>query len=316
MPKRIAPELARVADRPPTGNAWLHELKLDGYRLLARKDGGEVLLLSRRGHDWSERVPWLKSALAALSCRRAWLDGELVALRDDGHSDFQALQQTLGDGCGTRCLYYAFDLLFVDDEDLMSDPLEARKRRLHALLQDADAKLRYCDHVVGSGERVFSEACRLGAEGVLSKRRDRPYRGGRHGDWLKLKCRLTQELVIVGYTRPGGARTGFGALLLGYYDGRGRLRYAGKVGTGFTEHTLKQLHARLQALESREPPVVDPPRGTQARGVHWVRPALVAQVQIAGLTQRGHVRQAAFQGLREDVPVEDVTLESAGAAGA
>lgn len=314
MPKRVAPELARVADRPPSGNAWLHELKLDGYRLLVRKEGHDVLLLSRRGHDWSERVPRLGSAVVALPCRQAWLDGELVALRADGHADFQTLQQTLADGCGERCLYYAFDVLFLDGEDLRAEPLEARKRRLRALLEDADATLRYCDHVVGSGERVFAEACRLGAEGVLSKRRDRPYRSGRHGDWLKLKCRLTQELVIVGYTRPGGARTGFGALLLGYHDARGELRYAGKVGTGFTEYTLKQLHGRLRRLERSEAPVVDPPRGAQSRGVHWVRPVLVAQVQLAGFTQRGHVRQAAFLGLREDVPAEEVALEAPGGA--
>jgi bifunctional non-homologous end joining protein LigD len=310
LPSFVPPQLATLVAAAPDGDAWLHELKLDGYRILARIDRGKVRLLTRRGHDWSERMRSVASAFAALPLARALIDGELCVLRQDGVSDFQRLQNSLQAGRDEACTYFAFDLLYLDDRDLRALPLLERKQLLRrALAGERNRRLRYNDHVQGGGPRFFAHACKLGAEGVVSKRGDAPYTSDRSRTWLKTKCVAREELVIGGYTDPSGARGHFGALLVGSYDDQGALRYAGKVGTGFTRQSLAELHAKLARLEQKSPPFANPPRGADARGVHWLRPELVAQVQYIERTAEGLVRHASFQGLRGDKPADEVRAE-------
>ncbi|HUF77511.1 MAG TPA: DNA ligase D, partial [Thermoanaerobaculia bacterium] len=239
--------------------------------------------------------------------------GEVVALLADGRSDFATLQQALAEGAPLRLHYQVFDLLYLDGWDLTGSPLEARKALLRELLEELPpaSPIRYSDHVEGRGPGFLRQACRFALEGVVSKRRDRPYRPGRSRDWLKTKCLNRQELVIVGFTEPAGSRTGLGALLLGVHDEAGRLRYAGKVGTGFTAAALWDLRRRLEPLERPGPAVVDPPRVSRSRGPHWVEPELVAEVEHTGWTRGGALRHPTFRGLREDKDPAAVVREEA-----
>lgn len=310
MPRETKPQLATLAADAPTGEDWIHEIKLDGYRVLCRVEGGKARVMTRNGKDWTDRFPGVAEALAALPCDAAIVDGEVVVLDRHGVSRFQRLQNVASGGSDERPLLYAFDLLYLDGHDLTAARLEDRKSLLEPLLREmADARLRYSDHVAGQGPEFLAKACEMGVEGVISKRRDRPYRPGRGRDWLKVKCTARQELVVVGYTEPAGSRVGIGALLLGVRDEEERLVYAGKVGTGFSDRTLVELEERLSAMEQQEAPVEDPPRGTQARGVHWVRPELVAEVEFTEWTGDGRIRHPSFQGLREDKSAEDVVRE-------
>jgi bifunctional non-homologous end joining protein LigD len=314
LPPFVAPQLATLVDAAPDGGDWLHELKLDGYRILARIDRGEVRLLTRHGNDWSARMPALQRALAALPLARALIDGELCVLRADGVSDFQRLQNSLAAGKDDACTYFAFDLLYLADRDLRALPLLERKALLHEALAAAGAgegRVRYNDHVQGDGPHFFARACELGVEGVISKRKDAPYTSGRSRAWLKIKCTSREEFVIGGYTEPSGSRSHFGALLLGSYDEQGALRYAGKVGTGFSQQSLGELHAVLSRLQQNNAPFANPPRGSEARGVHWLKPELVAEVQYAERTADGLVRHASFCGLRSDKPAREVHAERA-----
>jgi bifunctional non-homologous end joining protein LigD len=306
--------LATLVRRPPTGDDWVHELKFDGYRILARLDDGGVRLISRNQRDWTASFPTVARGVARLPARQALIDGEVAVILPDGRTSFQALQNAGSDDGGGRLVYMVFDLLHLDGYDLTPAPLEDRKEVLDRLLQAAGSKaepLRYSAHVVGSGPEFFDRACRKGVEGVVSKRRGAPYRGTRTHDWLKIKCMLEQEVVIGGYTDPEGSRTGFGALLAGLYEG-GRLAYAGKVGTGFTERTLHALHARLRTLAQSECPFS--PRPTGVGRPHWVKPALVAQVSFGEWTADGRMRHPSFQGLREDKRPEEVVREMPAAA--
>lgn len=311
LPEDPRPALATLVSEPPEGEGWLHEIKLDGYRLLGRIEEGRARLLTRGGNDWTDRFPGIAEAAAALPCRDALLDGEAVVLDRKGISDFQALQNAIGER-PEAIVFFAFDLLHLDGWDLTAAPLRARKDALRLLLAaaGADGPLLYGDHVDDSGARFYREACRMGVEGIVCKRADAPYRPRRTRDWLKAKCLRRQEFVIVGFTEPAGSRVGLGALLLGVHeDGDGGLVGAGKVGTGFTEKRLRSLRARLEPLERSEPPIIDPPRGAKARGVHWVEPALVAEVDFAEWTADGSVRHAAFRGLREDKDPAEVVRE-------
>lgn len=303
------PQLATLVKNVPTGEQWLYEIKYDGYRMLCRLEGGRARIVSRNGRDWSEPLSALAIAAAALPVESAVLDGEVVIVRADGSSDFQALQNYLADGRADGVLaYYLFDLPYLDGHDLSRTPLLERKQALRALLADADASLRYSDHVVGKGELMYQEACRLSLEGVISKRVDSDYLPSRTRSWTKTKCVRRGEFVIGGFTERQGDATGFGALLLGYYEG-GALRYAGKVGTGFNRDALARLSPRLQALERLTPPFVDSPAASKLKTAHWVSPELVAEVSFADWTDEGRLRHASYLGLREDKPAREVVRE-------
>ncbi|HCF61793.1 MAG TPA: DNA ligase D [Myxococcales bacterium] len=311
LPDEFLAQLASLVKSAPPGEGWLHEIKFDGYRIGCRIDRGEIRLLSRHGNDWTERFPSVVAEAKRLPVDQALLDGEIAVLMPDGRTSFQALQGLLsGQGTG-QLVYFVFDLLHLDGEDLARLPLEERKRRLERLLSAlaADSPLRFSSHWLGNGPLVHREACRLGFEGIVSKRRDLPYRPGRHGEWVKAKCTRRQELVIGGFTDPEGKRHGIGALLVGYHDARGRLQFAGKVGTGFTERSAADLRTRLDGLEQKTSPFATRPSGPLGRHAHWVRPELVAEVEFAEWTRDGKVRHSSYEGLREDKPAKEVRRE-------
>jgi bifunctional non-homologous end joining protein LigD len=315
LPKFIEPELATLAPLAPEGDDWLHEIKLDGYRILARIESGQARLLSRRGLDWSSRLPSLASALGKLPVTAGLLDGEVVVLRDDGVSDFQRLQNSMEAGRDVECVYFAFDAPFLQGYDLRGLPLIERKAALKPVIERlGSSRVRFGDHVQGGGPEFFARACELGLEGIVSKRANAPYTSRRGKSWLKVKCLLEQEFVIGGFSEPAGSRRHLGALLIGVRDG-GKLVYAGKVGTGFSQASLAELAGRLGPLEQKAPPFDNPPSGAERKGVHWVRPELVAQVAFVERTQDGMIRHASFQGLRDDKPARDVRLEVAETGG-
>ena len=306
--------LATLTDRRDFGGDWLLERKLDGERCVARKGGGGVRLESRTGKDLTGTYPEVGAAVAAQLARDLLLDGEVVAF-DGDQTSFSRLQQRLGltnpsaeHVAAYPVVFCVFDLLEIDGKDFTDRPLIERRARLATSIRPS-AALQLSEAWRGDSQQRFADACRSGWEGLIAKRADAPYARGRSKDWLKLKCVWEQEFVIGGYTDPTGTRTDFGALLVGYYD-NGELKYAGKVGTGYTAATLRQLGARLRKLGSRESPFVDArpiPRGT-----HWTRPELVAQIGFAEWTNDGRLRQARFLGLRDDKPAADVVRESAG----
>lgn len=301
-------QLAQLVDEAPAGDEWLHEQKFDGYRILAIKDGSDVKLLSRSFRDWTAQFPRVADAVGKLRSPRAMLDGEVAVVMPDGRTSFQALQNVRGSG--GDLVYYAFDLLHEGDDELVTLPLEQRKARLAKLVgAKSTGVIRYSDHVEGRGSEFFKLACERGLEGIVSKRRDKPYTPGRGAAWRKTKCLLRQELVIGGYTDPEGARTHVGALLVGYYDGA-RLVYAGKVGTGFTHKLLGELAGLLSPLErTRCPFDPEPARAWTGPNRHWVEPELVGEVAFSEWTNDGRLRHPSFQGLRADKRARDVVRE-------
>ena len=309
MPERVAVQLATSAAEAPDGDGWLHEIKYDGYRLIARIDRGNVRLTTRNGLDWTEKFPALARSLAALPVESALIDGEVVALAEDGTSNFGDLQDAIARRDTGGLVFYAFDLLYVDGDDLAPAALEDRKAALARLVpHDGHGMLRYSDHQAGRGPEFFRHVCKYKLEGIISKRRDRPYRAGRGRDWLKIKCDNRDEFVVIGFTEPAGQRHGFGALLIGYYDKAGRLTYSGRVGTGFNDRQLGDMRQRLGAIERREPPVAVP-KGVSTKGVHWTEPRLVAEVRYGGWTADGVLRHPAFLGPREDKTPEEVVYD-------
>ncbi|HSS75189.1 MAG TPA: DNA ligase D [Thermoanaerobaculia bacterium] len=308
MPELIKPELATLVDTPPAGDEWFHEIKYDGYRALCHLDDGEARLFTRQGNDWTDRFAPLAREAADLPIGQAVLDGEVVVLQPDGSSSFQALQNALSESRSRDLIYIIFDLLYLDGYDLRPVALKTRKEALAKLLAGHSGAIRFGDHVHGAGEDFYRQVCGYGLEGIISKRASLPYRAGRSKEWVKLKCLKRQELVIVGFTDPEGTRTGFGALLLAVHDGKD-LVYAGKVGTGFTERSLVDLHRRLEKLVVDKPAFKNPPKGAEARRSHWVKPQLVAEVAFAEWTGDGILRHPAFQGLREDKKPEEVVRE-------
>lgn len=312
LPDKLQPQLATLVDSPPSGD-WRYEVKFDGYRILARIDGDDVRLFTRNGHDWSAKMPRQVEALKALGLDAAWLDGEMVVVDDNGVADFQALQNAFDTEHDERITYYLFDLPWLGREDLRELPLKARRDTLARLLEDnASPMLRYSADFEEPVDSLLDSACRLELEGLIGKRADSPYVGRRSSDWIKLKCKQRQEFVIVGYTDPKGSRQGFGALLLALHDhDSGKLRYAGKVGTGFSAATLDSILARLKPLRVAKAPLPSPPTGAEARGVHWLRPHLLAEVAYAQMTREGIVRHAVFHGLRDDKPATAIDLEKA-----
>ncbi|HVX15024.1 MAG TPA: DNA ligase D [Pirellulales bacterium] len=313
MPETVALALASLVKKPPDEPHWLHEIKFDGYRILCRIERGKVQLITRGDQDWTERMGNIARAAAKLPVESAIIDGEVVVLLPDGMSSFQALQNAFQAHRERELVFYAFDLLYLDGHDLRSVPLERRKEILAGLLQGGgtqsrksspSAVIRYTDHITGKGEHVVAEASRLGLEGIISKRRDRPYVGGRGYNWVKTKFVRREEFVIGGFTDPSGTREGLGALLIGYYRPDGRLVYAGKVGTGFDDRLLIELRKRLDRIEQKSSPFLEVPAAF--RKSHWVKPQLVGQIEFSNWTGDGRLRHPSFQGLREDKPAESV----------
>ncbi|WP_106804011.1 DNA ligase D [Pseudomonas sp. S5D5] len=308
LPEQFSPQLATLVDRAPEGD-WLYEIKFDGYRMLARIRDGEVRLFTRNGHDWTERLPRQAKALQALKLKDSWLDGEMVSLNGDGLPDFQALQNAFDVGRSLDIVYYLFDAPFLNGADQREAPVEQRRAALKTALSGSRSKLlRFSEAFAANQRDIFESACDLALEGVIGKRAGSPYSSSRNADWIKLKCRLRQEFVIIGYTRPQGSRSGFGALLLAVNDDSG-LVYAGRVGTGFDQAALKTIYAQLTPLERKASPLAKPLTSAQARGVHWVEPTLVGEVQFAEWTREGVVRQAAFVGMRSDKPAAQIIHE-------
>ena len=311
-PQRIEPQLATAVDQAPDGDQWLSEIKYEGYRGITVIADGSVRIYSRRGNEWTGRFKPIAAEIASAGWDGSVLDGEIVVFQPDGTTDFQALQNVLRGAQKGFLAYALFDLPFYRGYDLTRTPLKHRK----ALLKDLVSArrdweyLRYCDHVVGSAAAFYREACRNGPEGILSKRAAAVYVQRRTRSWLKIKCRHRQEFVIGGYTASSSARRDLGALLLGYYDERNRLTYAGRVGTGFDRKTLQELQEKLRRRRRADSAFDPPPSGREARGVHWTRPDLVAEVAFGAWTRDDRLRQPVFKGLREDKPAETVVREA------
>ncbi|VTU32174.1 Putative DNA ligase-like protein/MT0965 [Variovorax sp. SRS16] len=309
LPPELSPQLATLVAAPPASPGdWLYELKFDGYRLLTRIDGGKVRCITRNGHDWTDRLPALAKALAKLPTRSAWLDGEIVVENAQGAPDFQALQNAFDRASTNAIVYWLFDAPFLDGRDLRAMPVEERRARLAALLGDRPpSPLRLSEAFEAAPRDLLLSAARLGFEGIVGKRKGSGYVSRRSPDWIKLKNQLRQEFVIGGHTAPKGARTGFGALLLGVYDDEGALQYCGNVGTGFDAGRLKDIKARLDREQTGDCPFATRPAGVKAQ---WVRPVLVAEVVFGAWTHEGRIRHSAFQGLRIDKPAAEVRRET------
>lgn len=306
LPEFVPPSLASRADSAPSGDVWVHEVKFDGYRLEARIDNGAVTLLTRNRQNWTGRFAAVARALAKLKVDTALIDGEIVVEGEDGMTSFSALVADLKAGTSDRMVYYAFDVLYLDGVDLRGAPLLDRKTILQKLLKGhRNGTVRFSDHVTGDGGLVLDKACELGLEGIISKRADKPYRSGRSNDWLKSTCQMTDEFVIGGYLDSNVHADAVGALAVGAYE-RGRLAYVGRVGTGFNRRTAGEVWQALQSLRSSSSPFADKLDANQRRGVRWVRPELVAQVQYRAWTGDGMLRHASFKGLREDKPARTV----------
>ena len=299
LPKAIDVQLATLADQPPDGKEWLHELKFDGYRLIARLAENKVQLLTRNHLDWTHRYGSIGQALEQLDVGSAILDGEVVVQLESGVTSFQALQNALQNKPGDQLVYYVFDLLYLNGRDIRSQPLLERKRLLQELLASAPHQLQFSEHWTGKGARFLQECCGRGLEGIVSKRGDRPYQSGRTADWLKIKCVRREELVIGGFTESPARHRDFGALLLGYFQGK-ELVYAGRVGTGFDVKLLSDLGEQLRKIETSRSLFQTIPARERTSGVHWVQPKLVAQIEFTGWTDAGILRHPSFQGLRED----------------
>ena len=317
FPGFITPQLAQQAIAPPGGDEWVHELKLDGYRIqihLRTRSGKQgtrrtATLYTRKGLDWTVRMRDIARAATDLDAVNAVIDGEIVVLDQQGNTSFADLQAAFQEGKKTQLTYFAFDLLHLNGHRLRDLSLIERKSLLADLLARSSSVLRYSEHIDAAGESVFVGACKLGAEGIVSKIASSKYASGRSNAWLKIKCIQEQEFVIGGFTPPAKGGRGIGALLLGYYES-GKLRYAGRSGTGFTEKTHRMLRSQLDQLKQKTSPFAEVPREAQ-RDANWVKPQLVAQVAFSNWTADDLVRQAAFKGLREDKPAREVVRERA-----
>jgi bifunctional non-homologous end joining protein LigD len=303
-------QLATLVDAPPEGSQWVHEIKFDGYRLLAFLANGDVRLLTRNGNDWTPKFPAISASVAKLKAKTAVVDMEAVVLDSAGKSNFQAMQGALGDGGNPQSIQaYVFDLLYLDGKDVTGEPLTSRKEALEGLLKKSKVSksLHYSDHVAGHGADMLAKSCAMGLEGVVSKLADSPYRPGRQKTWLKSKCIKRQEFVIIGYTDARTGTRAIGALHLGYNE-HGKLKYAGKVGTGFGMKYALDLYGRLTKLRTDTPPVQNLPRNI-VKAAHWVKPSLLCEVSFTEWTADGHIRHPSFQGLREDKKPQEVVKE-------
>jgi bifunctional non-homologous end joining protein LigD len=310
LPELITPQLATLVEEVPEEGEWIYEIKFDGYRILARVDGGEVKLLTRDNKDWTARMPLQAGAIRSLGLESAWLDGEIAVLDDNGVPSFQLLQKAFDASGDAQIVFFIFDLPYLNGYDLRGLPLAKRRELLRHMLKDnPGTALRFSEDLDQPPRKLLDGACAMSMEGIIGKRADSPYTGKRSPDWIKLKCRQRQEFVIGGYTEPAGARKFFGALLLGVYTDDGALRYAGRVGTGFDRDTLQATYKKLKAIGQDKSPFAAMPAGVRRAETHWVKPKLVAEAAFAEWTRDGIVRQASFQGLRLDKPAEQIRRE-------
>lgn len=309
VPDFIAPALATLKPKPPAGDRWLHEIKFDGYRIQVRIDKGEVTLLTRSGLDWTEKFgDQVASAFAGLPVENAVLDGEIVVERDNGASDFSALQHDLSEGRTDRFRFYAFDLLHLDGHSLLAAELVERKALLEKLLPSDDPILRYSEHFEESGSMILDHACRLSLEGVISKQKSSKYTSGRKGQWVKSKCSSRQEFVIGGFTVSSTSDQAIGSLALGVYDKDG-LHHVGRVGTGFTATVAEDLFKTLQPLVRKDNPFADKLTALAKRDLVFVKPEIVAEVEFRTWSADGNLRHASFRGVREDKEASEIERE-------
>ena len=300
--------LATLVDAVPTkADDWVFEAKFDGYRLLARVDSKGVRFFTRNGHDWTSKLPHLAKALTSMKLSHGWLDGEIIAPAESGQPSFQVLQNAFESARTRDIVYYVFDLPYYDGYDLTRVALSERRVLLESLLSNATPPILLSQAFAGLPGDLLKAACGAGLEGIIGKRKRSLYASRRSPDWIKLKCGRRQEFVIGGWTDPKGSRTGLGSLLLGVHDSGGALIYAGKVGTGFDERSLRSLRTKLESLATPTRPFSGPVPGE--RQVHWVKPKLIAEVAFSEWTHGGHLRHPVFQGLRTDKPAKGIVRE-------